>query len=193
MPRTQPPCGHRDHWRAPLKRRTYKHTARRFKKTPHHSVSKGIEGKHTTAKQFKVIVKAGKDHEEQTRNVEQGVGQRGKALIRKAQGSAKYQLVESSKRGRSDRLNSPSCLSATWAATGSKNLTIPQSYRVLGSEKRDLCAHDHPDLDRAIRLVPKLHPLSKRLDDMLTQQGLDPQLLTQRVRALSAGLYPPAS
>ena len=36
-------------------------------------------------------------------------------------------------------------------------------------------------------LGPKLRPLRKRLDDMLTHQGLDPQQLTQRVRALSAG------
>ena len=36
-------------------------------------------------------------------------------------------------------------------------------------------------------LGPKLRPLRKRLDDMLTHQGLDPQLLTQRVRAVSAG------
>lgn len=36
-------------------------------------------------------------------------------------------------------------------------------------------------------LGPKLKPLRKRLDDMLTHQGLDPQQLTQRVRALSAG------
>jgi predicted DNA-binding transcriptional regulator YafY len=36
-------------------------------------------------------------------------------------------------------------------------------------------------------LGPKLKPLRKRLDDMLTGQGLDPQQLTQRVRAISAG------
>lgn len=36
-------------------------------------------------------------------------------------------------------------------------------------------------------LGPKLQPLRKRLDDMLTHQGLDPQLLTQRVRAVHAG------
>ncbi len=36
-------------------------------------------------------------------------------------------------------------------------------------------------------LGPKLKPLRKRLDDMLTHQGLDPQQLTQRVRAVSAG------
>lgn len=36
-------------------------------------------------------------------------------------------------------------------------------------------------------LGPKLKPLRKRLDDMLTHQGLDPEQLTQRVRALSAG------
>ena len=36
-------------------------------------------------------------------------------------------------------------------------------------------------------LGPKLKPLRKRLDDMLTHQGLDPQQLTQRVRAMSAG------
>ena len=36
-------------------------------------------------------------------------------------------------------------------------------------------------------LGPKLKPLRKRLDDMLSHQGLDPQQLTQRVRALSAG------
>jgi predicted DNA-binding transcriptional regulator YafY len=34
---------------------------------------------------------------------------------------------------------------------------------------------------------PKLKPLQKRLDDLLSQQGLDPQLLTQRVRAVHAG------
>ena len=36
-------------------------------------------------------------------------------------------------------------------------------------------------------LGPKLKPLRKRLDDMLSHQGLDPQQLTQRVRAMSAG------
>lgn len=36
-------------------------------------------------------------------------------------------------------------------------------------------------------LGPKLKPLRQRLDDMLTHQGLDPQQLTQRVRAVSAG------
>lgn len=36
-------------------------------------------------------------------------------------------------------------------------------------------------------LGPKLKPLRKRLDDMLSHQGLDPQQLTQRVRAVSAG------
>lgn len=36
-------------------------------------------------------------------------------------------------------------------------------------------------------LGPKLKPLRKRLDDMLTHQGLDPQQLTQRARAVSAG------
>ena len=36
-------------------------------------------------------------------------------------------------------------------------------------------------------LGPKLKPLRQRLDDMLTHQGLDPQQLTQRVRAMSAG------
>lgn len=36
-------------------------------------------------------------------------------------------------------------------------------------------------------LGPKLKPLRKRLDVMLTHQGLDPQQLTQRVRAVSAG------
>ena len=36
-------------------------------------------------------------------------------------------------------------------------------------------------------LGPKLKPLRKRLDEMLTHQGLDPQQLTQRVRAVSAG------
>ena len=36
-------------------------------------------------------------------------------------------------------------------------------------------------------LGPKLQPLRKRLDDMLSHQGLDPQLLTQRVRAVHAG------
>mgnify|MGYP006200789563 CR=1 FL=1 len=36
-------------------------------------------------------------------------------------------------------------------------------------------------------LGPKLQPLRKRLDDMLTHQGLDPQLLTQRVRLMHAG------
>jgi predicted DNA-binding transcriptional regulator YafY len=35
-------------------------------------------------------------------------------------------------------------------------------------------------------LGPKLRPLRRRLDEMLSQQGLDPQQLTQRVRALSA-------
>ena len=34
---------------------------------------------------------------------------------------------------------------------------------------------------------PKLKPLQKRLDDLLTRQGLDPHLLTQRVRAVHAG------
>jgi hypothetical protein len=36
-------------------------------------------------------------------------------------------------------------------------------------------------------LGPKLKPFRKRLDDMLTRQGLDPQELTQRVRAVHAG------
>ncbi len=36
-------------------------------------------------------------------------------------------------------------------------------------------------------LGPKLRPLRQRLDNMLTHQGLDPQQLTQRVRAVSAG------
>ena len=36
-------------------------------------------------------------------------------------------------------------------------------------------------------LGPKLRPLRQRLDDMLNHQGLDPQQLTQRVRAVSAG------
>lgn len=36
-------------------------------------------------------------------------------------------------------------------------------------------------------LGPKLRPLRKRLDNMLTHQGLDAQQLTQRVRAISAG------
>lgn len=36
-------------------------------------------------------------------------------------------------------------------------------------------------------LGPKLQPLRKRLDDMLTHQGLDPQQLTQRVRVVTAG------
>lgn len=36
-------------------------------------------------------------------------------------------------------------------------------------------------------LGPKLKPLRQRLDDMLTHQALDPQQLTQRVRAVSAG------
>ena len=36
-------------------------------------------------------------------------------------------------------------------------------------------------------LGPKLRPLRRRLDAMLSQQGLDPFQLTQRVRALSAG------
>jgi predicted DNA-binding transcriptional regulator YafY len=36
-------------------------------------------------------------------------------------------------------------------------------------------------------LGPKLKPFRKRLDDMLTRQGLDPQKLTQRVRAVHAG------
>ena len=36
-------------------------------------------------------------------------------------------------------------------------------------------------------LGPKLRPLRERLDDMLNHQGLDPQQLTQRVRAVSAG------
>lgn len=36
-------------------------------------------------------------------------------------------------------------------------------------------------------LGPKLKPLRKRLDDMLSHQGLDPLQLTQRVRAVSAG------
>lgn len=36
-------------------------------------------------------------------------------------------------------------------------------------------------------LGPKLKPMRQRLDDMLTHQGLDPQQLTQRVRAVSAG------
>lgn len=36
-------------------------------------------------------------------------------------------------------------------------------------------------------LGPKLRPLRKRLDDMLSHQGLDPQQLTQRVRAMHAG------
>ena len=43
---------------------------------------------------FYRIVNAGKDQETQTHNVEQGAGQRGKALILKAQAGAKYQLVE---------------------------------------------------------------------------------------------------
>lgn len=51
------------------------------------------------AKQFKVIVNVGKDQDNQTHNVEQGAGQRGKTLILKAQAGAKYQLVESAKRG----------------------------------------------------------------------------------------------
>ena len=38
-------------------------------------------------------------------------------------------------------------------------------------------------------LGPKLKPLRKRLDDMLTHQGLDPQQLTQRVRALIEGRW----
>jgi hypothetical protein len=50
------------------------------------------------AKQFKVILSTGKDQQAQTYNVEQGAGQRGKALILKAQAGAKYQLVESAKR-----------------------------------------------------------------------------------------------
>jgi len=36
-------------------------------------------------------------------------------------------------------------------------------------------------------LGPKLRPLQKRLDDMLTQQGLDAQVLAQRVRLVHAG------
>jgi predicted DNA-binding transcriptional regulator YafY len=36
-------------------------------------------------------------------------------------------------------------------------------------------------------LGPKLKPLRKRLDNLLTHQGLDSQQLTQRVRAMSAG------
>lgn len=36
-------------------------------------------------------------------------------------------------------------------------------------------------------LGPKLQPLRKRLDDMISHQGLDPQQLTQRVKAVSAG------
>ncbi len=36
-------------------------------------------------------------------------------------------------------------------------------------------------------LGPKLRPLRQRLDTMLYHQGLDPQQLTQRVRAVSAG------
>ena len=36
-------------------------------------------------------------------------------------------------------------------------------------------------------LGPKLRPLRKRLDQLLTQQGLDPEQLTQRVRAVHAG------
>jgi predicted DNA-binding transcriptional regulator YafY len=36
-------------------------------------------------------------------------------------------------------------------------------------------------------LGPKLRPLRKRLDDILSNQGLDPQQLTQRIRAVSAG------
>jgi predicted DNA-binding transcriptional regulator YafY len=36
-------------------------------------------------------------------------------------------------------------------------------------------------------LGPKLKPFRKRLDDMLSRQGLDPQELTQRVRAVHAG------
>lgn len=36
-------------------------------------------------------------------------------------------------------------------------------------------------------LGPKLKPLRQRLDQMLSSEGLDPQQLTQRVRAVSAG------
>ena len=36
-------------------------------------------------------------------------------------------------------------------------------------------------------LGPKLKPLRKRLDDMLSAQGIDPDQLTQRVRAVQAG------